>query len=92
MPYVSSQPFMSIAQPSLGRRLTTIDCYGTALRFLIVDSPTESTLDHYMEQFFDYDVSMVVRCCPPAYNAQRLIDRHISVYDLVFKDGGVVCA
>ena len=74
----------------LGRMLTVIDCPGSALRFLILDCPTESTLDFYMEEFMRLHVVAVVRCCQPTYSAARLTEREIQVLDLPFKDGGVV--
>ena len=74
----------------LGRMLTVIDCPNSSLRFLILDCPTESTLDFYMEEFMRLNVVAVVRCCQPTYSATRLTDRNIQVLDLPFKDGGVV--
>ncbi|KAI8967099.1 protein-tyrosine phosphatase-like protein [Mycotypha africana] len=73
----------------LGRMLTVIDCPNSALRFLILDCPTESTLDFYMEEFMRLHVVAVVRCCQPTYSANRLTDKNIQVLDLPFKDGGV---
>lgn len=74
----------------LGRMLTVIDCPSSTLRFLILDCPTESTLDFYMEEFMRLNVVAVVRCCQPTYSATRLTERNIQVLDLPFKDGGVV--
>lgn len=74
----------------LGRMLTVIDCPNSSLRFLILDCPTESTLDFYMEEFMRLNVVAVVRCCQPTYSASRLTERSIQVLDLPFKDGGVV--
>ncbi|EPB86535.1 hypothetical protein HMPREF1544_06702 [Mucor circinelloides 1006PhL] len=73
----------------LGRMLTVIDCPNSSLHFLILDCPTESTLDFYMEEFMRLNVVAVVRCCQPTYSATRLTDRNIQVLDLPFKDGGV---
>ncbi|KAI8366814.1 protein-tyrosine phosphatase-like protein [Radiomyces spectabilis] len=73
----------------LGRMLTVINCPNTTLRYLILDCPTESTLDFYMEEFAHLNVTSVVRCCQPTYNAARLAERKINVIDLPFKDGGV---
>ena len=75
----------------LGRMLSVIDCPNTSLRFLILDCPTESTLDFYMEQFDRLHVIAVTRCCQATYSANRLTERNIQVLDLPFKDGGVVC-
>ncbi|SAL98322.1 hypothetical protein [Absidia glauca] len=73
----------------LGRLFTIIECPHTQLRYLILDCPTESTLDFYLEEFKRYNVTDVVRCCQPTYQAQRLNDKGIQVLDLPFKDGGV---
>ncbi|KAI8985876.1 protein-tyrosine phosphatase-like protein [Pilobolus umbonatus] len=80
---------MSRNSSPLGRMLTVIDCPNSFLRFLILDCPTESTLDFYMEEFMRLNVVAVVRCCQPTYSANRLIERNIEVIDLPFKDGGV---
>lgn len=74
----------------LGRMLTVINCPNSTLRFLILDCPTESTLDFYMEEFMRLNVVAVVRCCQPTYSSTRLTERKIQVLDLPFKDGGVV--
>lgn len=74
----------------LGRMLSLIDCPHSNLRYLILDCPTESTLDFYLDQFDRLQVSAVVRCCQPTYNAARLAARGIEVIDIPFKDGGVV--
>lgn len=81
---------MSRNSSPLGRMLTAIDCPNSSLRFLILDCPTESTLDFYMEEFMRLNVVAVVRCCQPTYSANRLNERNIHVLDLPFKDGGVV--
>ncbi|RCH86824.1 Protein tyrosine phosphatase type IVA 1 [Rhizopus azygosporus] len=80
---------MSRNSSPLGRMLTAIDCPNSSLRFLILDCPTESTLDFYMEEFMRLNVVAVVRCCQPTYSANRLNERNIHVLDLPFKDGGV---
>ncbi|KAI9256275.1 protein-tyrosine phosphatase-like protein [Sporodiniella umbellata] len=80
---------MSRNNSPLGRMLTVVDVPGTSLRFLILDCPTESTLDFYMEEFMRLNVVAVTRCCQPTYSANRLNERAIEVIDLPFKDGGV---
>lgn len=80
---------MSRNNSPLGRMLTVIDCPNSSLRFLILDCPTESTLDFYMEEFMRLHVVAVARCCQPTYSANRLNERNIQVMDLPFKDGGV---
>lgn len=81
---------MSRNNSPLGRMLTVIDSPNSSLRFLILDCPTESTLDFYMEEFMRLNVVAVARCCQPTYSANRLNERDIQVMDLPFKDGGVV--
>ncbi|CEP11103.1 hypothetical protein [Parasitella parasitica] len=73
----------------LGRMLTFIELPTSALRFLILDCPTESTLGFYLEEFTRYKVSHVVRCCQPTYSITGLNDQGIQVHDLPFKDGGI---
>ncbi|KAI9478811.1 MAG: protein-tyrosine phosphatase-like protein [Benjaminiella poitrasii] len=73
----------------LSRSITIINHPSLSIRFLILDSPTESSLPVYLEEFIHLNVSTVVRCCPPTYNAQRLIQQGISVLELPFKDGAV---
>ncbi|KAG1053768.1 hypothetical protein G6F43_004169 [Rhizopus delemar] len=77
------------SRSSLGRMLTLIEVPSSSLRFLILDCPTESTLSYYLEEFKRYQVTHVVRCCQPTYNASSLNEQGIQVYDLPFKDGGV---
>lgn len=74
----------------LSHTLSLIDCPSTPTRFLILDCPTESTLPIYMKEFFNLNVSAVVRCCQPTYNKNRLLQNGISVIDLPFKDGSIV--
>ncbi|KAI8141701.1 protein-tyrosine phosphatase-like protein [Fennellomyces sp. T-0311] len=69
--------------------LTIIEDPTSPVRYLILDCPTESTLDFYIEQFINLNVQAVVRCCQPTYNANRLSEHNIQVVDLPFKDGGV---
>lgn len=75
----------------LGHMLSLINVpTASNVQFLILDCPTESTLSLYLDEFINYNVSTVVRCCQPTYNSQKLISRGISVVDLPFKDGGIV--
>ncbi|KAI9494769.1 protein-tyrosine phosphatase-like protein [Zychaea mexicana] len=73
----------------LGRMLSLIETPGSALRFLILDCPTESTLSYYVDEFKRYNVTHVARCCQQTYNAARLAEEGIQVLDMPFKDGGV---
>lgn len=74
----------------LGRTLSIIESPSLALKFLILDCPTESTLPFYLDEFTKYNVTHVVRCCQPTYPTTLLNERGIQVHDLPFKDGGVV--
>jgi protein tyrosine phosphatase type 4A len=75
----------------LGRMLSLIESPSSvSLRFLILDCPTESTLPHYMEEFKQYQVTHIVRCCQPTYSTTLLNEQGIQVHDLPFKDGGIV--
>lgn len=81
---------MPSSRSPLTRVLSLIDCPQSSIRFLILDCPTESTLDFYIEQFEQLNVTTVVRCCQPTYNAERVKSHNIGVKDLPFKDGGTV--
>lgn len=81
---------MPSSRSPLTRVLSLIECPQSSIRFLILDCPTESTLDFYIEQFEQLNVTTVVRCCQPTYNAERVKSRNIGVMDLPFKDGGIV--
>ncbi|CDH57414.1 protein tyrosine phosphatase [Lichtheimia corymbifera JMRC:FSU:9682] len=79
---------MPTSRSPLTRVLSLIECPQSSIRFLILDCPTESTLDFYIEQFEQLNVTTVVRCCQPTYNAERVKSHNIGVMDLPFKDGG----
>lgn len=81
---------MPTSRSPLTRVLSLIECPQSSIRFLILDCPTESTLDFYIEQFEQLNVTTVVRCCQPTYNAERVKSHNIGVMDLPFKDGGTV--
>ncbi|KAI9309246.1 protein-tyrosine phosphatase-like protein [Cunninghamella echinulata] len=83
------QPTEPRSDSPLGRMLTLIECPNTHLRFLILDCPTESTLGFYLEEFKHLNVTTVVRCCQPTYQASKLMERGIDVLDMPFKDGGI---
>lgn len=56
----------------------------------MLDSPIESTLNHYIEDFVSLNISVVVRCCQPTHDPEALLDHGIKVVDLPFEDDGVV--
>ncbi|KAJ3280296.1 Protein tyrosine phosphatase type IVA 1 [Borealophlyctis nickersoniae] len=59
------------------------------MRFVILDCPSEATLQPYIEELVARGVTDVVRLCEPTYSAERLRERGIQVHDWAFKDGGV---
>ncbi|KAI8348811.1 protein-tyrosine phosphatase-like protein [Choanephora cucurbitarum] len=73
----------------LGRVLSLIPVPQSTLQFLILDCPTESTLDFYLQEFQKHNVTHVIRCCQPTYNISKLNEQGIQVHDLPFKDGCV---
>lgn len=75
----------------LGHTLSMVEHPSSTARYLILDCPTESTLPLYIEEFKSLQVSFVVRCCQPTYSSQQLTQNGISVVDIPFKDGGIVC-
>ena len=74
----------------LGRVLSLIPVPQSSLQFLILDCPTESTLDFYLQEFQKHNVTHVIRCCQPTYSISKLNEQGIQVHDLPFKDGCVV--
>jgi len=56
-------------------------------RFLIMDAPTDSNVDSYVEMLKKHNVTALVRACEPTYSAQPLIDAGIHVSELLFTDG-----
>ncbi|RCH88387.1 Protein tyrosine phosphatase type IVA 1, partial [Rhizopus azygosporus] len=58
-------------------------------RCVVLDSSTESALNHYVENFVSLNISVVVRCCQPTYDPKALLDHGIKVVDLPFEDDGV---
>ncbi|KAF9932235.1 Protein tyrosine phosphatase type IVA 1 [Linnemannia zychae] len=74
----------------LGKQLTLIEPPMTkGIRFLILDCPTDSTLNFYLAELKRYHVTDVVRCCEPTYRAEALQAEHIMVHDWPFRDGAV---
>ncbi|KAG2173136.1 hypothetical protein INT43_004509 [Umbelopsis isabellina] len=57
------------------------------IRYLIVDSPSQSTLPLYIQVFERWNVTQVIRCCEPTYPKQALEDRGIQVHDWTYADG-----
>lgn len=53
--------------------------YG-ALRFLIVDSPSDLNIEAYVKEFKANNVTDVVRACEPSYNVDRLEKAGVRVH------------
>ncbi|KAI7865472.1 protein-tyrosine phosphatase-like protein [Spinellus fusiger] len=56
-------------------------------RFLIIDTPSNTSLPLYIEEFRRWHVTDVVRCCEATYSRDLLKERGIEVHDWVFLDG-----
>ncbi len=59
------------------------------LKFLILDCPTDNTLQLYLNEMKSRNVTDVVRVCEPTYNKAILEENGIRVHDWPFKDGGI---
>lgn len=58
-----------------------------AMRFLIMDRPTDGTIDKFIEELERRGAKDVVRLCDPTYKIERLVDAGIRVLDWQFDDG-----
>jgi protein tyrosine phosphatase type 4A len=57
------------------------------MRFLIMDSPSESNLQLYLKEMERYDVAHLVRVCEPTYAKESVEQKGIIMHDWVFPDG-----
>lgn len=57
------------------------------VRFVITDSPNDSTISKHLEMLTKYHVKHVCRANLPCYNTKPLAKAGISVHELAFKDG-----
>ncbi|ESP03415.1 hypothetical protein LOTGIDRAFT_171507 [Lottia gigantea] len=57
------------------------------MRFLIMDRPTDSTIDKFIEELHKRGVKDVVRVCEPTYTLNKLEQEGIRVLDWQFDDG-----
>ena len=58
-----------------------------ALRFLIVDAPTDVNVEAYIKEFKGHHVSDLVRACECGYSPDRIIKSGVAVHDMPFADG-----
>lgn len=59
----------------------------SAVRFLIIDSPTDLNVEAYIKEFKAHNVTSLVRACESGYNPDRIKSAGINVHDMHFKDG-----
>ena len=57
------------------------------MRFLIMDTPSESNLHLYLKEMERYGVVHLVRVCEPTYGKEPVEQKGITVHDWVFPDG-----
>ncbi|XP_071144287.1 protein tyrosine phosphatase type IVA 2-like [Mytilus edulis] len=57
------------------------------MRFLIMDRPTDSTMDKFIEELHKKGAKDVVRVCEPTYKTEKLDAQGIRVIDCQFDDG-----
>mmetsp|Transcript_53357 Transcript_53357/g.85216 ORF Transcript_53357/g.85216 Transcript_53357/m.85216 type:complete len:223 (+) Transcript_53357:67-735(+) len=60
-----------------------------ALKFVIMDAPTDDNLPTYIKELTQKRVHCIVRTCEPTYSDEPLLDKkvNIRVHDLPFPDG-----
>lgn len=58
-----------------------------ALRFLIIDAPTDLNLDAYIAEMKKHNVTNIVRACECGYSRERVEKAGIKVHDCPFPDG-----
>lgn len=57
------------------------------MRFVIIDRPTRSNVQQYVQQLKKHNTSMVVRVCEPTYDDNAFEKEGIIVRALMFEDG-----
>ncbi|XP_060084869.1 protein tyrosine phosphatase type IVA 2-like [Ylistrum balloti] len=57
------------------------------MRFLIMDRPTDATMDKFIEELKKRGAKDVVRVCEPTYKTEKLDTQGIRVLDWQFDDG-----
>ncbi|RWS12902.1 protein tyrosine phosphatase type IVA 2-like protein [Dinothrombium tinctorium] len=58
-----------------------------SMRFLIMDRPTDETLNNFIQELQKRNVKDVVRVCEPTYKIDQLTNCGITVHDWQFDDG-----
>jgi protein tyrosine phosphatase type 4A len=76
---------MSVKGSAMANRPTLIEHKN--MRFLIMDAPTDSNINAYLDQMQRNDVTALVRACEPTYSISPVKDAGIHVEELAFTDG-----
>ena len=58
------------------------------MRFVVMDSPSDSNIKKYVKAIQKHGTTDVVRACELHYNEEAMTDIGINVHDLEFTDGG----
>lgn len=69
-------------------RLAPVEIAYTNMRFLIAHSPTNASLNKFLQELKKNKVTTMVRVCEPTYNTTILEEEGIQVLDWPFRDGG----
>ncbi|KAL3832314.1 hypothetical protein ACJMK2_023968 [Sinanodonta woodiana] len=57
------------------------------MKFLLLERPTDGTMNTFVEELNQHGVKDLVRVCEPTYNTDRLEKKGIRVHDWQFCDG-----
>ncbi|SJK86370.1 Probable protein tyrosine phosphatase type IVA A [Babesia microti strain RI] len=57
------------------------------LKIMILDAPSPSTLDHYINKMKEFSVKWLVRTCESTYSDLEVKNHGIKVEELIFNDG-----